>query len=521
MRIAEKNRKVVGNILLILILFVVLSAEVYPFNGYHFNEFDRLPMAKQAVDRDWLPNDWYLNLEHDTYFLFNLLLGPLVSIAGFRNGAVIGRLSSYLLISISFFYLFKTLKFRKEICVIVVFLFLSNESLVAGEWIAGGIESKVFSYGFAILALSFFLQRKYGIFFAFSGAAFSLHILTGFYAVFCTAIAILFTGKQFLREWKLMIRKIWIFLITGIFGLEPILDEVIFGNNINSDVTAQIYVNRVSHHLLPSSWDGTFWIYFLIICAIFFLSIYIFYNSTKARFLAAYALGSVVLFLVGIGFYQLGYVQLLKYYWFRFPDVIIPLLNSVLFGYILNDLANGVLRFKSPKSIDIFLAKVKNGFSYTLLFLSILIFVFSTREILRGLSKYDQTAFNGRPIFSWIEKNTSTDAVFLVDPTMLDFYIFAQRAVFVSYKHIPNKSADVYEWSERLQLFKLGHNSNIRVDDTKAVLRSNFYALDENSIMEIAESYNIDYYLGLPGQDLPFEKIHALDGFVLYEIIKQ
>jgi len=47
---------------------------------------------------------------------------------------------------------------------------------------------------------------------------------------------------------------------------------------------------------------------------------------------------------------------------------------------------------------------------------------------------------------------TAKDATFLVDPTLSDFYIRAERAVFVSLKHVPSAGPDIVEWYERIKL---------------------------------------------------------------------
>ena len=43
-----------------------------------WNEADVLPLARQAADARWLPNDWYLNEDAGYRFAFQRFAGPLV-----------------------------------------------------------------------------------------------------------------------------------------------------------------------------------------------------------------------------------------------------------------------------------------------------------------------------------------------------------------------------------------------------------------------------------------------------------
>lgn len=50
----------------VTVIFIFLSLRLLldrNMSGSVWNEVDVLPLAKQFVDRDWIANDWYLNLE--------------------------------------------------------------------------------------------------------------------------------------------------------------------------------------------------------------------------------------------------------------------------------------------------------------------------------------------------------------------------------------------------------------------------------------------------------------------------
>ena len=135
----------------IIILWMVIFAQVFSFNRFIGNELDVLAFARQFFDRSWLPNDWYLNLDIGYRQVFNYLLGFAIDRYGFLNGAYIGRITGYLVLAIALFIFFRSISLRFFLGLIVVILFLENQSLVAGEWIVGGADTKTFAYAFALL----------------------------------------------------------------------------------------------------------------------------------------------------------------------------------------------------------------------------------------------------------------------------------------------------------------------------------------------------------------------------------
>ena len=118
----------------------------------------------------------------------------------------------------------------------------------------------------------------------------------------------------------------------------------------------------------------------------------------------------------------------------------------------------------------------------------------------------------------WISENTPKDAIFLVDPTMSDFYIYAQRAIFVSWRHSPQSASDILEWYERIKLSNGNRNPEKRGYSSQKELSTNFYHLDDDQIRQIANSHRIGFYLGLPYQQLPFERLYSNSSFAIYKV---
>lgn len=504
----------------IIFIWLVIIAEVFTFNKFTGNEHDVLPFARQVFNSSWLPNDWYLNLDIGYRGVSNYIFGYLVNEMGFLNGGYAGRLISYLLLAIAFFILFRTIRLRFSLGLIVLLIFLGNQTLIAGEWIAGGADTKSFAYASALLAFSFFFQKRYLIGFAFAGAALSFHVLIGTYAMFCTLIALLLTTDSLRSDVRKLIRQSWPFLISGIFGILAIIQQIIPQGAVDAKKAWEIYVEiRVPHHVLPSAWNGDFWIIELLFAICFFLVIYFFINTRPFKFTAAYALGSVFLFGIGLFLYTSGQTTLLRFYWFRYPDVMSPFLSAVLAALILNyltflDIAD-IPRINSKfKWIQPVLSKgLPLLFALVAVLLTLQSFQFLRVKYQRGLLRKNP---DSHQVLNWIEENTDKDAVFLVDPMILDFYTKAQRAQFVSFQHSPQSAAEILEWFERIEM----SNGNLPflAPQDKGKLQEHFYQLDPLSIQQLADTYGLTYYLDLVDNQLLFERVYVDDFYVLYKI---
>ena len=504
----------------ITLIWMVIIAKLFVFNKYIGNELDILPFARQFIDSSWLPSDWYLNLEIGYRLLFNLIFGYVIDWLGFLNGAYIGRLIAYLLLAVALFVFLRTTRLRFSLGLIVVLIFLENQSLIAGEWIAGGADTKTFAYAFSLLSFSYFFQRKYLVGFAFAGVALSFHVLIGIYALICTAIALLLTLKSWRQELRMLIRGSWPIFVTGVFGLLAIVQQLLPQGEVDANRAWEIYVEfRVPHHVLPSAWKGDLWIVELILAACLFLCIYLITKKGAIKFTAAYALGSVGLFGIGFAFFAFGNTTLLRFYWFRYPAVMIPFLGLMLVALVLDQLT--YIDFSShpriPKNLHWIQPILTKGlpilFALVAILLTLQAIQFLRVKYQRGLHRPPQET---RAVFDWIRENTSEETIFLIDPLIIDFYTFAERARFVSFNHSPQSAGDILEWYERVQLNNNQQTPQIPL--SRGELQANFYQLDPHSIRWLGDTYGLSYYLGLADQQLPFEPVYQDDNFTLYAI---
>jgi Domain of unknown function (DUF6798) len=492
------------------LLFLIIVVFFFQFH-IGDNELDAIPYAKSVYNNDWLKSDWYLNIKIHYRYLFSYLVGFFVNSFGFIETIFAGRIISYILIAISFNVLIKSVKaksynFLFYFAVILFFRFFPY-GIGAGEWIVGDFETKVFAYGFAILSLSSFLHKQHQKGMLFAGLSLSFHLLVGIYNLFCLIPIIIF----YQRESKDFIFKIFkslpIFIIAGSIGIFGIIYQLFFIEKDITDLGWYIYVNiRVPHHTLPSFFPLKAWIIFpfFILCNLYFL---LKSKKNEVKLLSLYALFSAIISLFGLAIFFLPVSNIhLKYYFFRFSDIMLPLITLLnITFFIIENMENSF-------------SKKKYRLKYILAAIAFLIMIpkinYFLSEVDTSFQQIKVNTSNDNVMVNWVRNNTDTKKVFITHPVDKFFYINYERPMFVGWKHIPSGAKDIVEWYNRLKLLN-------RSQDFKSIkeIKQNYLNLTEKEIIAISQEYpNVSYVLMPKSIKLNFPTLFKSSRYILYEI---
>lgn len=511
-QLTDRSRRLVRLLpyLQLAALWLILIGRCFHFTDFANNEVDVLPVARQAVESDWLPGDWYLNLDIGYRGLFNALAGPLVSGLGFVEGAIVGRLLVYLLMAGALLAFFRAFRISFAPGVLMLLVFLNNQTIVAGEWMLGGLETKAVAWPFVILAVAALARRRWLRFFAFSGAALSFHILVGSYALLCGAVALV-AERSTRREWRPILGNSWILPVTGGWGLYAMGAQVFGGGPAPPGGWADYVLMRVPHHVHPGAWSGSGWMIELAVALAILIVVWRRSRNPAIALLARYGLAALGLFAAGLILWLAGAVELLRFYWFRFGDAMIPFIVAMLIAY-----GAGLLYRRFVKSGTGRLM----GRTAALLAMGVVVTVYAIRTG-KGIDRMDDRPWAPVPygtLLDRIERETPADALFLISPTMQEFYVRAERRTFVSFKHSPQSAADVVEWRQRLRLLNRGRPITVRGFAAAEEIERNFYNMSAEEVRHLARITGADYYLGKEEQQLPFRSVMSQNGYVLYAV---
>ena len=124
-----------GSLQLAVVIFVLLSLAFVLSGNLSSNELGRLMLAKRYAQPDYLPTDWYLNIETGgPRLLFLVIFGPLTRWMPLLWVSIMGRLLGYALLSLGLARIAHKLRLDLLAVVVVGGLFCwLGHSLAAGE----------------------------------------------------------------------------------------------------------------------------------------------------------------------------------------------------------------------------------------------------------------------------------------------------------------------------------------------------------------------------------------------------
>lgn len=385
-------------------------------------------------------------------------------------------------------------------------LFLGdNQALAAGEWIFGGAEQKVLSYGFALLALALLVERRQLPAGLAAGAAFCSHVLVGAWTGVALTVAWLAQpGPKLSRE------RLPYLVGAAALGLPMLVYAVSYlaggagggeaagavkGGLSSAAIAKLIVTGRVPHHADPDVFLN--WGRWMKAVSAMAASVILAGRLGPAHARApvrAYVGFLALLFLSGVVARDFEAFSFLKFLPFRCGDTLLLLLGWML-------ALNAVFRLvRRPESFGLS-ARVT-----TVLLLAMMAgggfnaFTRALQETARTRRSWASSR-GGKKVsgvdrtYRWISKNLPEDAVLLADPCKKDSWLVGRRALVVTYKVSPF-NARYAQWFERVRFVNGGRPPKQgTISRTCRQLTPRFAKLDKNRIQQAAQRFGATHYV--------------------------
>ncbi len=190
------------------------------------NEVDILPLAKQYANPNWVPGDWYLNQSPGYRLIFQILIGNLIVAWGFLATSIVGRILCYSLIASGLVLIKRRLGLSLPLLLLAIFAFMTAQSFAAGELIVSGLQPKVFSYGFVLLALGAMLSRSYYWMALMLGLATSFHVLVGGWSFLMLLGLLILRWNTCRMNFRRFGGIVLIYLIASSFSVKAVLEQL-------------------------------------------------------------------------------------------------------------------------------------------------------------------------------------------------------------------------------------------------------------------------------------------------------
>ncbi|MEM9807394.1 MAG: hypothetical protein AAF959_19190, partial [Cyanobacteria bacterium P01_D01_bin.56] len=238
------------------------------------NELHHLPLSRHFVDPAWLAQDIYYSEPSGYRLLFQLLFGHLTTTIGFLATSIVGRIVGYVAIATGLWTLARSLGMQLLTVLVTLGLFVyvhRPQGVMAGEWLIGGIEPKVFAYSAIFMALSTLFAGRYLWMTAWLGVAASFHALVGGWASIAMLLLLLWRQPAVLLDGRRWLAALPIYLVTGAFAVTAVLTQVLNPVDDVSQVSPSYIYSflRNPHHVNPLAWSLDEWLVLLAYLLVF------------------------------------------------------------------------------------------------------------------------------------------------------------------------------------------------------------------------------------------------------------
>ncbi|MDO4550922.1 MAG: hypothetical protein Q4C96_06685 [Planctomycetia bacterium] len=330
-------------ILLIFCVFFIYGAWTVP----DVNEAHYLCKAAHYWNPNYCPGDFFLS-SPNAHTPFFFCFGWLTLFFSLETVAWTGRILCWFLMAVAWERISHTLlpKWGTALLTATLFTCLTQYGAIAGEWVIGGVEGKTFAYVFVFFALAELLKNHWNRAWILLGLATMFHIVVGGWVIVATALTWVFLTRweqNLPSEQKTAPRFLNMFpalILSFLFTLPALIPALMMDSGSSAEQISQaneiLVFKRLNHHLLLSSIIQNEKMKPLLYC---FAAMIVAWNyfCCRPRYsdsdfrLRIFVYAVLTIFVAGWAINLLMTVSpelaasLLKYYFFRLTDIMLPL----------------------------------------------------------------------------------------------------------------------------------------------------------------------------------------------------
>ncbi len=476
--------RAIAEVALVFVVFFLHGAWPTP----DLNETGYLTKAAHFWNHAALANDFYCN-SGDAHVVFYAAFGWLTTL-GLSLDAVawIGRIVTWLMLAIAWRGLSYSILPRAWLAVFsaAIFVLLTEQAYMAGEWIVGGIEAKGFAWAFVLWAMQSMICDRWNRAWLLLGIATSIHVVVGGWAAVCLGIAWIASPGS---------RSSLPAMLPGLIGAAILAAPGLwFAYNLNAGADwgtivaankIQVF-ERLPHHLFPLAFEVGYVPRQMLLWALLFVLCSVTAATPGQRRLqkmifAAMGLAAIAFVLAWIA--SIGpttadsdstatklAASLLRFYWSRLADILVPL-GVALIG----------LQFVA----SLWLARKAWGRWLTLGIVVLCVYDAWNQsrhwpwlpESWGGVTTRSNRMLvddDWRDICRWVaeDNHTPPNAIFITPLYANTFKWYTGRAEVATWKDMPQDAPNVVEWWRRInELYATGsQNPNDRWRNSLAEL---------------------------------------------------
>jgi len=495
------------------------------------NETVYLTKARHVADPAWAAGDFFLETPagHGAFFV---LFGPLVAAVGLERAAWVGRWLGWLAVAAGFRHAVTGVVDGRwgRLAAAAIFALAARTTPMAGEWVLGGCEAKVFAWAGVFAGIGELVRGRFARAWCACGAAAALHALVGGWAMLCLPVAWLLdrrgqppgaaaaTAGGVARGVVTPLTAVVAGIVLAAAGMVPAFGLTAAAGPETRAAAARIYVvERLPHHLLLRTFPEAMIARHLLAVLLWIVLARAVPATSARRRLAAFTAATLGISGVGVLIALVeplapgAAIGLMRFYWFRMADIVVPLALAVAAAAALAD--DAVLGRLLPGRPAVIRALV-GGLLAADLACQSAHWPVPGRDAPPPRADA-KVAAGWADVCRWVRDHAPADACFLTPRDAASFTWRTGRREVVSWKNSPQDAASLVEWRRRiLDCFS---RTGSLVDMEKSTA-----ALGAERLREVAERYGADHAI-VPAElpcptPLPFTRLYANGRFAVLRL---
>lgn len=513
------------------------------------NETAYLTKARHEADPSYGRGDFFLETP-EAHGVFYRVIGPLAAAVPLERAAWIGRWLGWLALAAGFHHAIVPVVpgAWPRVLAAAFYSLALRHTTAAGEWVIGGCEAKVFAWALVLAAAGEVARGRFARAWLVLGAATAFHPLVGGWGLVALAVAwgwsalvgredaaarpVAGPGAGAVPGVALTAALVLGGVALAAAGIVPALGLSAGADAATRAAAVKIYVvERLPHHLLVRTFaDGMVARHVLAIIVWWLLAALV-ADRGGPRARARARLGRFTLAALGISLAGClvslaeplapGAVYgLLRYYWFRFGEGLLPLALAAAAAAAIadDDVLGRLLPRGGPAGRGLGPAAAR--FAVAALLLVDLVgesrhwpLPGRTNVAARADGKVDAASW--ADACAWVAAHAPADACFLTPRGSASFTWRTGRREVVGWKNSPQDALSLVAWRRRITdcFSRDGGFSNMERSTA---------ALGPDRLREVAERYGADHAIvpaDLPTLgELPFERLYANRGYAVYRL---
>lgn len=522
-------------VFVLFLVYVIVRAPVPAANEAHY-----LCKAKNFWNPQWCRGDFFLE-SADAHWAFYLLTGPLTSVFSLPVTAWIGRVLALGLLASGWTMLAGRIFGDRTpaarwagLWSATVFMLLHAIGNFSGEWVLGGVESKVFSYGFLFMGIAWALDRAWKRTALAMGLAISLHPVVGIWGLAALMFAVIAVWLRDRRGSEsdngvssppLRVSRADLFLSYAILvisaapGMVPAVQMLLSGADpqiARQANTIQVHY-RLVHHLDPMDFPARAYFGYAVLLVVWLVGRRWAGERLRSSLFAWFVLGSVLIAVAGlvVGFHRptsperpipfempLFHLRtsLMKFYAFRLFDIMLPVAVSLLAVDLLH--RGQAARTRQRGGEESSTLWLPGGISALCMIVALLL-----PSIDANPSRMDAMELaHWQQACGFIRREVPPDVQFLTPQRSWAFKWYAQRPEYVTRKDCPQDAAGIVEWNRRLRELWMWSREHYQQGYSADALR------------ELIRATGITHAIADAGDRYPLPPLFVNESFAVYRL---